>query len=149
MARKATTRRSTSTRNASGRKTTRRSSATRTSSSRKRGFPSTPHTRTPSGRKIFEPIDKTPSERLEAGEKLPKYIANTRKRWEGEEVRELKTLAKKNTPTRVIGMKLGRSEDAVRAKARDEDISLRPANRSPYGPRSASTNAKLAANLRG
>jgi hypothetical protein len=75
----------------------------------------------------------TPRERMEAGEKLPKYIANTGKSWERDDVRELKTLAKKNTPTRVIGMKLGRSESSVRAKARQEDISLKPANRSPYG----------------
>jgi hypothetical protein len=41
-------------------------------------------------------------------------------------------LAKENTPTRVIGLKLGRTEDAVRSKASEEGISLKPTNQSPY-----------------
>lgn len=36
-------------------------------------------------------------------------------------------------PTRVIGVHLGRSEDAVRNKASEESISLKPTNQSPYG----------------
>ena len=78
----------------------------------------------------------TPTERLAAGEKLPKSLRNTGKSWTRDEVRELKMLAKENTPTRVIGMKLGRSESAVRAKSRDAGVSLMPPNRSPYGTRS-------------
>ena len=78
----------------------------------------------------------TPTARLAAGEKLPKSLRNTGKSWTNEEVRELKMLAKENTPTRVIGMKLGRSESAVRAKSRDAGVSLMPPNRSPYGTRS-------------
>jgi hypothetical protein len=42
-------------------------------------------------------------------------------------------LAKKNTPTRVIGLELGRTEVAVRTKASQESISLKPTNQSPYG----------------
>jgi hypothetical protein len=57
---------------------------------------------------------------------------NTRKRWTDEDVAELR-LAEGNTPTGVIGLKLGRSEDSVQAKAAEEGISLGPANRSPYG----------------
>ena len=43
----------------------------------------------------------------------PKSERNTGKPWTREEVGQLKQLAKKTTPTRVIGLKLGRSEDAV------------------------------------
>jgi len=35
----------------------------------------------------------------------------------------------------VIGLKLGRTEIAVRGKAQREGISLRPTNRSPYNRR--------------
>ena len=55
------------------------------------------------------------------------------KPWTPTEVKDLKTLAQGNTPTRVIGIKLDRSEDAVRSKAADEGISLKPTNQSPYG----------------
>jgi hypothetical protein len=110
--------------------------STGSSKARKAGFPSTPHKRTSSGRKLFEPIDKTPRERLQAGEKLPHYISKTGQRWTRDDVKELRTLAKKNTPTRVISSKIGRSPDAIQAKASQEHISLKPANRSPYGRRS-------------
>jgi len=55
--------------------------------------------------------------------------------WTKTEIKALEQLAKHNTPTRVIGIKLGRTEDAVRTKASQEDISLKPTNQSPYGPR--------------
>ena len=55
--------------------------------------------------------------------------------WTQEQVREMKRLAKQNTPTRVIGLKLGRSEDAVRKKASEEGVSLAPTNQSPYNRR--------------
>jgi hypothetical protein len=48
-------------------------------------------------------------------------------------VRQLEKLVDQNTPTRVIGLKMGRTEDAVYAKASDERISLKPTNQSPYG----------------
>lgn len=53
--------------------------------------------------------------------------------WTPTEVDHLRNLADRNTPTRVIGIKLGRSEDAVRSKAGDERVSLKPTNQSPYG----------------
>jgi hypothetical protein len=53
--------------------------------------------------------------------------------WSDEELRTLKQLAKENTPTRVIALKLGRTEDAVRSKAHKEGVSLKPVNQSPYG----------------
>jgi hypothetical protein len=82
---------------------------------------------------LFEPIGKTPIERAREGEKLPKYIRNTGKEWTEEDVQNLETLAEENTPTRVIGLQLGRSEASVRSKADQEDISLKPTNQSPYG----------------
>jgi hypothetical protein len=54
------------------------------------------------------------------------------------EIRELKSLAKGNTPTGVISLKLGRPAAAIRSKAQREGISLRPVNRSPYNRRKRS-----------
>lgn len=56
-------------------------------------------------------------------------------RWTGAQRRDLKKLAKGNTPTRVIGLKLGRTEDAVRGKAQELGVSLKPTNQSPYNRR--------------
>ncbi|WP_373355446.1 hypothetical protein [Pseudoroseicyclus sp. CXY001] len=53
--------------------------------------------------------------------------------WSDGDVAELKKLAEENTPTRVIGLKLGRTEEAVYAKASAEGISLKPVNQSPRG----------------
>jgi hypothetical protein len=53
--------------------------------------------------------------------------------WTEDEVQRLRELAHGNTPTRVIGLKLGRSPGAVQSKASAVGISLKPANRSPYG----------------
>src|SRR4051794_7685077 len=58
---------------------------------------------------------------------------NAGKQWTPPEVKQLKELAKGNTPTRVIGLKLDRSESSVRSKARSERVSLKPTNQSPYG----------------
>ena len=64
---------------------------------------------------------------------MTKSTRNTGKAWTKADVSALRKLAKENTPTRVIGVKLGRTEDAVRSKASEEDISLKPTNQSPYG----------------
>jgi hypothetical protein len=64
---------------------------------------------------------------------VSKSNRNSGKSWAPQEVKQLKTLANQNTPTRVIGLKLGRTEDAVRTKASNENISLKPTNQSPYG----------------
>jgi hypothetical protein len=63
---------------------------------------------------------------------MSKSDRNSGNPWTAQEVKTLDKLAKQNTPTRVIGLKLGRTEDAVRHKASQEDISLRPWNQSPY-----------------
>jgi hypothetical protein len=61
-----------------------------------------------------------------------KYIRNAGKPWTGKETSALRTLARENTPTRVIGLKLGRPVDGVRAKASQQGISLKPTNQAPY-----------------
>ncbi len=62
--------------------------------------------------------------------RMPK---NSGKQWTPADVKALAVLADGNTPTRVIGLKLGRSEAAVYSKASEERISLSPTNQSPYG----------------
>lgn len=66
---------------------------------------------------------------------MPKKPANAGGAWTPDDVTQLKELAKGNTPTRVIGLKLGRSPGAIYAKASAEDISLKPNNQKPYGTR--------------
>ena len=65
----------------------------------------------------------------------PKYVRNAGKPWTGSEVDKLRDLAQENTPTRVIGLKLGRPEPGVRAKASENGISLKPNNQAPYNRR--------------
>ena len=64
---------------------------------------------------------------------MAKYNRNSGKSWSQEEVRQLRQLANEDTPTRVIGLKLGRTPEAVYTKASNEGISLKPTNQSPYG----------------
>ena len=66
---------------------------------------------------------------------MAKYDRNNGKHWTVPEVKQLKQLAKENTPTRVIGLKLGRTPNAVANKASENDISLKPTNQSPYNRR--------------
>lgn len=66
---------------------------------------------------------------------MPKYDRNAGKRWTKGQERELRQLARENTPTRVIGLKLGRTEDGVRSKAQELGVSLKPTNQSPYNRR--------------
>jgi hypothetical protein len=62
-----------------------------------------------------------------------KEPANSGKRWSPSDDSQLRKEAKGNTPTRLIALHLDRSEDAVRSRASDLDISLKPTNQSPYG----------------
>lgn len=63
---------------------------------------------------------------------MPKAPTNHGKPWTPKDVSSLKDLSKGNTPTRVIGLKLGRTEDAIQSKAGDLGVSLKPTNQSPY-----------------
>jgi hypothetical protein len=65
----------------------------------------------------------------------PKYKRRSREPWSTADIRTLKQLAKGNTPTGVISLKLQRPPAAIRSKAQREGISLRPINRSPYNRR--------------
>jgi len=63
------------------------------------------------------------------------YTRNSGGPWSAEDIALLRKLARENTPTRVIGLKLGRTEAAIYAKASELGISLDPTNQSPYGKR--------------
>ena len=63
---------------------------------------------------------------------MAKYDRNTGKAWSTQDQKQLKQMVKENTPTRVIGLKLGRTEGAIYTKASEMDISLKPTNQSPY-----------------
>ncbi len=58
---------------------------------------------------------------------------NDGRRWTTDDRTRLKDLADGNTPTRLIALKLGRSEGAIRSMASELDLSLKPTNQSPYG----------------
>ena len=66
---------------------------------------------------------------------MSKSTRNSGKPWTSADVKQLENLAYQNTPTRVIGLKLGRTPEAVRQKASQEDVSLKPTNQSPYNRR--------------
>lgn len=57
---------------------------------------------------------------------------NHGKAWSPQDVKLLKTEVKQNTPTRVLGLHLGRTPEAVQAKAVELKVSLKPVNQSPY-----------------
>ena len=66
---------------------------------------------------------------------MAKTNQNSGERWERGDVAKLRQLARENTPTRVIGLKLGRTPAAVYKKANDESIPLKPTNQAPYNRR--------------
>lgn len=71
------------------------------------------------------------------GGEMAKQPANHGKAWTPEQAKQLEKLADQNTPTRVMGLKLGRTEDSVRNKASELGVSLKPTNQSPYNRRKA------------
>lgn len=60
---------------------------------------------------------------------------NSGKQWTGQDVNKLKELIKGNTPTRVMGLKLGRTEEAIYSKASQLGLSVKPTNQPPYNRR--------------
>lgn len=62
-----------------------------------------------------------------------KQPPNSGKPWTPADNRELKSLANGNTPTRLIGLKMGRTPGAVSNHASQIGVSLKPTNQSPYG----------------
>ena len=71
----------------------------------------------------------------------PSYKRRSRQPWSAADVRMLRQLAKGNTPTGVMSIKLQRPIAAIRSKAQREGISLKPINRSPYNRRATKTRA--------
>ena len=64
--------------------------------------------------------------------RTPKNHGNA---WTPAHDRQLRSLARGNTPTRVMGLKLGRTEGSVYQRASELGVSLKPTNQSPYGTR--------------
>ena len=62
---------------------------------------------------------------------MAKKPTNHGKAWSPSENKQLRDLAKGNTPTRVIGLKMGRTEDAIQSQASKTNTSLKPVNQSP------------------
>ena len=66
---------------------------------------------------------------------MAKKPSHHREQWTSDQIAALRQLANKNTPTRVIGIKIGRTEDAVQSAASKNYISLKPTNQKPYNRR--------------
>lgn len=60
--------------------------------------------------------------------KLPYYHRNSGKPWTDKDVEQLEKLADQDTPTPVIGLKMGRTVNSIYARASQEGISLMPPN---------------------
>lgn len=63
---------------------------------------------------------------------MAKKPDNHGKQWTANDISKLNELAKQNTPTRVMGLKLGRTPEAVQSAASEHGISLKPTNQRPY-----------------
>jgi hypothetical protein len=64
---------------------------------------------------------------------MSKSTRNSGKPWSANDQRVLRELAQHNTPTRVIGLKLGRTPAAIYSQASQLNVPLKPTNQSPYG----------------
>lgn len=64
---------------------------------------------------------------------MSKTPPNHGKSWTKSDEQQLKREAGQNTPTRVLGLHLGRTPDAVYNKASELGVSLKPTNQRPYG----------------
>ncbi len=64
---------------------------------------------------------------------MSKSTRNSGKSWTTSDASQLRKMASGNTPTRVIGFKLGRTEGAVQSKASSLGVTLKPTNQAPYG----------------
>ncbi|WP_112249290.1 hypothetical protein [Kribbella monticola] len=64
---------------------------------------------------------------------VPQSYRNASEPWTDQEIAELGELAADNIPPSVIGLRLGRPEQAVELKAAQVGVRLLPAERPPYG----------------
>lgn len=70
---------------------------------------------------------------------MAKKPANAGKSWTAAHDSQLRREAAQNTPTRALGLQLGRTEDAVRSRVGELGVSLKP-TKSPYGPAARSVS---------
>ena len=63
---------------------------------------------------------------------MTKSTRNSGKPWTSADKAQIRKLADENTPTRVIGLKIGRTPGAVASQASKQGTSLKPANQRPY-----------------
>jgi hypothetical protein len=66
---------------------------------------------------------------------MAKKPENHNQPWKRSDDAKLRELARGNTPTRVMGLKLGRTPAAVQGRASEIGQSLKPTNQSPYNRR--------------
>jgi hypothetical protein len=66
---------------------------------------------------------------------MAKTPQNHRQPWTPSQDTQFRELARGNTPTRVMGIKLRRTEDSIRAHAQNLGVSLKPTNQRPYNRR--------------
>lgn len=64
---------------------------------------------------------------------MANFPNNKGKAWTPTQNAQLRSLVSQNTPTRVIGLKTGRTPAAVQNQASKLGVSLKPTNQSPYG----------------
>jgi len=64
---------------------------------------------------------------------LPQSIRNAGEPWTDQDVARLEELAAENIPPSVIGLRLGRPEEAILDKATQAGITLTPDYKPPYG----------------
>ena len=65
----------------------------------------------------------------------PRSTRKSGKAWTADDDDRLRELAGENTPTRVIGLKLGRSAAAIYGRASRIGVSLKPTNQYPFSRR--------------
>jgi hypothetical protein len=63
---------------------------------------------------------------------MAKTPPNHGKQWTRADDQQLRKLIRENTPTRVMGLTLGRTPEAVQQHANDLGLSTKPTNQSPY-----------------
>jgi hypothetical protein len=66
---------------------------------------------------------------------MAKQPANSGTPWTAPEIAQLRKEIGQNTPTRVLGLHLGRTPGAVQQKANELGLSTKPTNQRPYGTR--------------
>lgn len=66
---------------------------------------------------------------------MAKRPAKSGKQWTSGDKKQLRHLAGKNKPTRLIAWELDRSADAIYKQASNMGVPLKPTNQSPYNRR--------------